>query len=224
MLYRVSILIQDTKEMYSLHIYSIVKAQIFTALFPAIPNLGSSARTKRRQSGPQPRAHLSTLLFFFRESPAKQPAKGAQFMQTLLPKMGVPGNFGGFPGWTRDVPGGGAKVYRIRKLKGWQVWPSVPLGRGGHIYELNSIKLLNVLYWKYVLLIRTLEGDGAIKRMLLYLRRSGTGGDEGQRHPIFYKNQYMPLYTMQNKVVFTATAKISLSDVAELGMVRCSRA
>lgn len=96
-LYRVSILIQDTKEMYRLHIYSIVKAQIFTALFPAIPNLGSSARTKRRQSGPQPRAHLSTLLFF-RE-------KGAQFMQTLPPKMGVLGNFGGFPGWTRDASG-----------------------------------------------------------------------------------------------------------------------
>lgn len=101
-LYRVSILIQDTKEMYRLHIYSIVKAQIFTALFPAIPNLGSSARTKRRQSGPQPRAHLSTLLFFW-ESPAKQPAKGAQFMQTSPPKMGVPGNFGGFPGWTREL-------------------------------------------------------------------------------------------------------------------------
>lgn len=51
--------------------------------------------------------------------------------------------------------------------------------------------------------------------MLLYLRRSGTGGDEAQRHPIFCNNQYMPLYTMQNKVFFTATAK-SLSDVAEL--------
>lgn len=52
--------------------------------------------------------------------------------------------------------------------------------------------------------------------MLLYLRRSGTGGDEAQRHPIFCNNQYMPLYTMKKNVFFTATAKISLSDVAEL--------
>lgn len=149
-LYRVSILIQDTKEMYRLHIYSIVKAQIFTALFPAIPNLGSSARTKRRQSGPQPWAHLSTLLFFPGVS-RKAARKRGTIYANLAPKNGRSEEIWGFS-WEDQ---GRSR----RNLKGCQVWPSVPLGRGGHIYELNSIKLLNVLNWKCELLIRTLEGD-----------------------------------------------------------------